>query len=656
MKLPSFPQWKQLFKTFTIKEKISLLFLTVAVIGSISVLVSDYYYKNTRLVPEAKGQYAEGEIGSPRFLNPIYSESYDVDRDITELLFSGLTKYDENGKVVLDLARDYKISEDGKTYEFYLKENLFWSDGQRLTAEDIAYTIRIISDPAYKSPLRARWLGVEVEKISEKNIRFKLKNPYASFLETCTVKIIPLHIWQNVSADNFPLSQFNLQPVGSGPYQLARTNKTKDGKISSVDLSRNLRYYGQKPYIDELSFVFFDDYESLITAFKRGVIKGFAANSSAEKNINNSFIGINIYSFSFPRYFAAFFNPEKAKILNEQPVRQAFNYATDKKELLDKEMGGAGKIVESPMLPEFYGLNVPTTVYNYDPVKAAELFDKAGYKLDESGKRVKVVEKKPAFQFTKNMSTGSTLNPDIKELQQCLQKEVAPDLTISGNYGSKTKEAVAKFQEKYRADILDPSGISNPTGEVLKTTRAKLNEICFPTGEQHTPLKVVISTVDQPTMTKVAKTLAAQWEKAGIETEIQSFDISTLEREVIKPRNYEILLFGEVLGAIPDPYPFWHSSQKIDPGLNLSLYENKNCDKLLKEVRETLDDKTRKDKLELIQNMLNKDAPAVFLYNPDYFYLTSSEVKGIKAKMIIDPSKRFAGAENWYLKETRVWK
>ncbi|GAI49577.1 unnamed protein product, partial [marine sediment metagenome] len=129
-----------------------------------------------------------------------------------------------------------------------------------------------------------------------------------------------------------------------------------------------------------------------------------------------------------------------------------------------------------------------------------------------------------------------------------------------------------------------------------------------------------------------------------------------LKREIIKPRNYESLLFGEVLGVIPDPFPFWSSLQKKDPGLNLAMYENKKCDKLLKEVRQSLDEDVRKEKLEEFQELLIEDTPAVFLYNPDYLYLVSKEIKGINVKIITDPSKRFIGIENWYIKTKRAWR
>ena len=142
----------------------------------------------------------------------------------------------------------------------------------------------------------------------------------------------------------------------------------------------------------------------------------------------------------------------------------------------------------------------------------------------------------------------------------------------------------------------------------------------------------------------------------GVELVIETFDRETIEKEVIKNRNYEALLFGEVLSATPDPLPFWHSLQKKDPGLNLSLYENKKTDKLLEEIRQSLDEQTRAEKLEEFQNILLANAPAVFLYSQDYVYLTPKKIKGITETVIVNPSKRFSGITDWYMRTKRVWK
>ncbi len=662
---PSKLQWRQFFRVLTkIEKKVFFVFLFLFLSSSIFLLIN-FYLKNTEIKPARGGIYIEGinaggVVGSLRFINPVCAAS-DIDRDLVELIYSGLMKHDSSGKIVYDLAKDYELLEDGKVYEFYLKEDVFWSDGQPLTADDIIFTIKLIQNPDLNSPLRANWLGVEIEKISDLALRFKLKNSSATFFENCTVKILPKHIWKNISSKNFLSAPYNLEPVGSGPFQfknLTRDKGDEEGKIISLDLVRNSKYYGEKSNLSEIKFLLFETEEELIQSYQKEEIKGLAV--TVPKNLPEK-ENWNIYSLSLPRYFAVFFNPEQSKVFSEKEVRQALNYGIDKKEIIEKILAGKGEIVDSPILPGIYGFEKPSKIYEFDLEKAKSLLENAGFVENENGKRVKIIKKEPAFQFKTELKLGSE-DKEVEELQKCLSNppaggpEVYPEGEVTGYFGEKTKRAVIKFQEKYAEDILEPWGFKKGTGIVGKTTRDKLNQVCFKPPEETLPLHFSLVTVNQPTLVEVADLLKLQWEKLGAEIEIKTFGVSTLESEIIKPRNYSALLFGEVLGYTPDPFPFWHSSQKIEPGLNLARYENKNCDKLLEEARESGEEDIRKEKLEEFQNLLIEDAPCVFLYNPDYLYLVSNEIKGIDKKIIVDPSKRFSGIENWYIKTKRAWK
>lgn len=657
MKLPSKNQWGQFLKILSKKERFIFFgFLFLFFISS-SLLLINFYLKNTVAQPAEGGRHIEGVAGFPRWINPVYSPmSNDADQDLTELLFSGLMKYNETGKIISDLIEKYEVFEDGKIWEFYLKENIFWSDGEPLTSDDVIFTITTIQNPDVKSPLRPNWLGVDVERINEKGVRFVLKNKSAIFLENSVIKIIPKHIWENVLPQNFPLSSYNLKPVGSGPYKLKDLAQDQEGKIISLNLVRNPKYFGKTPYLNQISFRFFEKEEGLIESYKKGEIKGFSPINFADISGAD-----NLYTLSLPRYFSVFFNPKQSKILAEKDVRRGLNYGTNKEEIIEKALFSQGKPVSSPILPEIYGFNPPSKIYQFDETLAGELLEKAGFVKNEEGKRVKTVKKIQDFQFKSNLAFGSQ-GTEVKELQKCLSnpqasgKEIYPEGEISGYFGAKTKQAVIKFQEKYRADILTPAELEKGTGEVKGLTRKKLNEVCFETGEEKIYLKFSLTTAEQPMLIETAELLKVQWEKIGVEVEIKTFDVSSLQRDVLRPRNFEMLLFGEVLGQIPDPFPFWHSSQKKDPGLNLANYENKGADKLLEEARQTLNEEERKQKLEKFQDLLIEEAPAVFLYAPDFLYLVSKEIKGIKTKIIADPSKRFSNIEDWYIKTKRAWK
>jgi len=659
-KWPSRAQWGQFLKTLTKEEKnIFSVFLFLTVI-SLSFLSINFYFQNTEILPAFGGNYSEGLVGQPEFLNPIYGMSNDVDRDLIELLFSGLMKHTLNGQIIPDLAKEYQALEDGRVWEFHLKEDVFWEDGAPITVDDVIFTIKTIQNPDFKSPLRVSWLGVEIEKISETVLRFKLQKPSAVFLENCTLKIIPEHIWKSVSPENSRLSLYNLKPIGSGPYKLEKLiqKKNEEGKITSLSLIKNPKYFEKGPNIPKITFHFFDKEEDLIESYLRGEIKGFTININSLENLPKSDLGLQLYSFSLPRYFALFFNLEESKVFAEEEVRKALNYGTDKAEFVETVLSGHGKTVHSPISSSLYGFNEVSTTYQFDQEKAKEILDKAGFsERNQEGFLVKIVKKATSFQFQSNLQLKSSGN-EVTQLQKCLAQfpDVYPEGDITGYFGSLTKAAVIRFQEKYASEVLAPYGLTQGTGQVKTSTRAKLNELCN-TKKETLELKFSLATADQPLLIQTAFLLKNQWEKLGVEINVETFDASTtLEREIIKKRDYDALLFGELLGAIPDPFPFWHSSQKRDPGLNLSLYQNSKVDKLLEDARQSLDNEIRKEKLQTFQELLVEDAPAVFLYNPDYIYLVLPEIKGIKQGIIIDPSKRFSDIENWYIKTKRGWK
>jgi len=150
--------------------------------------------------------------------------------------------------------------------------------------------------------------------------------------------------------------------------------------------------------------------------------------------------------------------------------------------------------------------------------------------------------------------------------------------------------------------------------------------------------------------------LKKNWGQVGVKITVDSKSIGEIQQEYIRPRKYQALLFGQILSYLPDPFSFWHSSQKKDPGLNLSLYDNRNADKLLEEARQTVSVEERAKKYEEFQNLLINDVPAVFLYSPHYLYAVSNKIKGIEIDKVVMPSQRFSDVNKWYIETKRVKK
>lgn len=518
-----------------------------------------YYLWTTQKVPQEGGFITETILGQPQSLNPVLASLNDADRDISEIIYSGLLKYNNNGVLKGDLAEKYEISPDGKVYTFYLKENLLWSDGEKITANDVVFTFTTIQNSEIQSPLRIIFQGVKIEKIDDKTIKFSLDSSYSYFLENFEFGIIPQHIFKDIAPKDIA-STLPKEFATSGPFKIKKIEKDAEGKIKKISLDRNENYY-KKSYLNGINLVFVSSENELLKKQSKSTsIAGISAKNKSK--IGRSF---NAHSLSLPRYFSLFLNQQN-KIIALKEIREAMAFATPKDEIIKKVFFGRARKVDGPFLPE-NNVGGDFKKYNFDINGAKNVLEQNNWK--------------------------DTNNDGVRE-----------------------KEIEA--------------------------------------GKGAVPLQFTIYTVDQKELNSVAKIIQENWKKAGIKIDIKSLSPQDLLQTVIKERQYDILLFGQSLMIIPEPYSFWHSSQIKYPGLNLSLYKNTDIDKLLDVERKELDPQKRIGTLQAIQQKITEDIPAIFLYSPDYIYPVRKNVKGIETKYIIDPSKRFTDVENWYIQEKRV--
>lgn len=652
-KIPPLKKWRSLPKVLNDKERI--VFFTAISLFAISLVVYSvsFYLSNTERVPAFGGSYSEGMVGYPRFLNPVYSSTSDVDRDMTSLLFSGLMYYDFTRGFVPNLMED--ITEEDGVFRMKLRDDLRWSDGERITAKDVVFTIKVLQDPEYRSPLRPDWIGIEVEEISELEVGFRLERPSVAFINKLSFKVIPSHIWEDIPPQNVALSRYNLEPVGSGPYRIKESTEDRNGNISSMVLEPNPYYHGKQPYIDEIKIAFFGNEEDVMTAARRGEIDGFSTIAPRDYRATVARTGFKAYRLQMPRYFALFFNLENEAI--DREMRIALNLAVDKEDIIERVLAGRGDRVDSPVLPDIYRLDIDEES-EFDPEKAGEILDSMGLELNDAGFRSEIVREGAGFDFQDDLNAGSQ-GEEVRNLQNCLlfvteeEPEIFPDGNVTGFYGQDTREAVTRFQERYREEVLDPGGYSRGTGMVGTSTRSKLNELCSEIPEVSVEPILRITTIDQPLMIQTAEMIKEQWRAVGIRAEIETYDRTALERDVIKPRNYDMLLFGKAFEAIPDLFPFWHSSQRSEFGLNLSMYQSDNADSVIEKSRIETDRDERALILKEANDLILEEIPAIFLYNPDYLYFVSPKVSGVKPGRIINPSNRFTGIEDWYIRTKR---
>lgn len=535
--------------------------LIIIAVVNIVYLSTTYYLKNTHTIPVVGGEYTEAMVGQPRFINPVLSPTNDIDADLTALVYSSLLKIDSDGNLQNDATERYEISEDKLTYTFYLKPNIKWHNGEKLTAHDVAYTIKTIQNEKYYSPLIANWQGIKTEVVNDHTINFILKNAYTPFLNNLTFGILPKHLWESIGPSEFPLSEINYQPIGSGPYKLEHFKKDKNGKIISIELLANKEYYNTKPYLKKIIFTFFSTEQEAITAFNKKEVKGI--NYVSPNNIHKIVDTQNqsIHRLNIPRYYAIFFNQTQSKILANKQIRTALAHAINKDILIEQVLNNEGKKIDSPIPFPLIGHNPDIKQYEYNPDKAKQILEDNGWKDS------------------------------------------------------------------------DNDGIREKDGNLLTFNLVSTN---------------------WPDLEQTATTLKTMWKDIGVEVNIQITD--NIQDDFLKDRNYEAVLFGEILNYDPDPFAFWHSSQKKDPGLNLALYDNPAVDKILEETRTEINLDNKISKYQEFQNVLIEDLPAIFLYSPNYLYLHDKTIKGTNVNNIVIPSDRFNDLPNWFLKTKKIYK
>ena len=169
-------------------------------------------------------------------------------------------------------------------------------------------------------------------------------------------------------------------------------------------------------------------------------------------------------------------------------------------------------------------------------------------------------------------------------------------------------------------------------------------------------LSFSISTGDAPELRAVASELVSAWKKLGAQVNVLVFETGDLNQNVIRPRNFDALLFGEVVGRDTDLYPFWHSSQRTDPGLNIALYANSRADKFLENARSASDPEVIEKNYKQFVDELRADVPAIFLYTPGFLYVVPKKMEMINLGSLTVPQDRFLGVRDWFIETDRVWK
>lgn len=601
-KIPNSEQLRYLGKFLSPKERRIVVICALVLVLNVLFLGIVFFKKHIVSIPLSGGSYTEGLVGSPKYINPLYASNRDVDIDISSLIFSSLFKYNEKGVLVGDLAESWTKSEDGKEYSVVLKKNVVWHNGEQLSADDVIFTVQAVKNPKFRSPLKSSFSGFDVEKIDDYSVKFKLSKAYAPFLNLLTFGVLPKSIWGAVTPESATLAEFNLKPIGSGPYKFKSLIKNKNGEVKEYILEINEAYYESKPFISTVSFKFYFDSSSVIKALNDNSVDGISYLSFNDRK--NLFAKSSLV-FNYlhqPQLEAVFFNKKNNELLAEKNIRLALDQAINRQAIIDEVFQGQAREVVGPILEDNPAFNSEIKKTEYSPEAAEKL-------LSEEG-------------FIKIVVNSDDLDNPTREL------EGIPVSDFISKASDKEVDAVGTW-------LVKKGNKKNPVNNFFVIS------LTYP------------NTVDS---SLVAGKIQEAWQAIGVKTSLNPLSSSQISSQVALEKNFEALLFGENLGADPDVYAFWHSSQ-IDGGLNIASYSNEKADKLLEDARLEVDENSRLEKYRNFQELVKSDEGAIFLFSPNYLYLQVKKLHGFNGTTIIEPSNRFSSITNWYLRVNRkfVW-
>jgi peptide/nickel transport system substrate-binding protein len=192
--------------------------------------------------------------------------------------------------------------------------------------------------------------------------------------------------------------------------------------------------------------------------------------------------------------------------------------------------------------------------------------------------------------------------------------------------------------------------------ELLEKAGWKIDSATSIRTKKNLPLEITISTNDSSVNAKTAELLAENWKQLNIKVSLNILPTKQLTDTVIRPRNFDVLVFPQKFGPDPDPFIFWHSSQIKDPGLNLTNFNSPDADKLITSARSTTNAEIRVQKYLELDKLISGTTPVIYLNQMVYLYAVDSQIKNIGLKQLFESSQRFFDTGNWYINTARIWK
>ncbi len=516
-----------------------------------------FFIAHARFVPAPGGILTESLVGHLSNLNPLASRTSLLDRDLHQLLFEGLLRYNPVTGQIEDALADFHISEDGKTYTLTLKKTAFFQNGDRVTVDDVLFTFEtVIQDQNFENTvLRDGFEYISFDIVDERTLDFRLPERNVFFPSLLTTPILPKKAFKEALIEEItdPDYPFNKHPIGAGPFRLRNIVPNKDGSVR-VFLVRNEHYYGGAPYIDQMVFYVYPSFAHMKVAPTWTTLYShipWLEMGDFEEQFYGSY---ERREYILPRFLGLFFQLDRPMMGKYKALRQALSLSIDKDKLLDKERGWN-------RLDSFFFFEGVESWHVTDEIKARSTLKFGG---------------------------------------------------LPYNYN------LEKRTEGIKGDPVQ--------------------------------LKFVTSTAP-PVYSRIAQSLVRTWEESlDIEIELEILDPPEFQ-DVLKTRDYDLVLFGQNFSQNFDSLSTWHSSHS--KGLNLSNLTNGEVDFLISEVRFS----GGQTDLFALNEKLEEIVPGVVLATSENSLLVSRELKGFTSTFgkVRSHAERFFGVEKWHFYTQRDW-
>ena len=345
--------------------------------------------------PEQGGVYTEGLVGSMGRLNPLLDWNNAADRDVDRLLFSGLVRFDERGLPQADLAAGWGVAQDGTIYNFSIRDNAVWHDNQPVTSDDVIFTIEMMKSDGslYPQDIKDLWGKIEVTKLNDKNLKFVLPEPFVPFMDYLTFGILPKHILEAVPPDQMADAEFNIKPVGTGPYRFDHLI-VDDGQIAGVVLTLSTTYYGEPPFIEQVVFRYYPTSKEALDAYRQGDVLSVSQITSDVLSAALEEPNLSFYTSRMPQMSFVLFNLNNSEVafLQNAKVRRALMLGINRPYIINSFLNGQAIIANSPILPNSWAYYDGTEQFEYDPEAAINLLKSEGYVIPAGGGDVRAKE------------------------------------------------------------------------------------------------------------------------------------------------------------------------------------------------------------------------------------------------------------------------